>query len=323
MVETQVESSTTEEKDPFNGQSPSLSEFQSYRQSGEVPERFKPVEVVESTTTDTPEKTATSENTSASETEETQEQTHKVTGAEKRIKQLLAEKKVLESRLAQTVKPDDKPASSTAPQQIPPTRPEPTIEDKNPDGTLKYEDYGTFVKDLGKWSAEQTLHEVRQREIQEQSIKQIVEGVESARKRYGEEFDNIIEPTAGAIMGNQNIPVAVKQMMADSDVLPELVYTIGTDDKTMKDLERLSRTNPTQAMRYIATLEAGIRQELDADVPEEIVPNAPEPKKTTAPPPPKPVTGGSSKGFDVSDDSLSTVEWARQRTRQLAQRGKT
>ena len=111
--------------------------------------------------------------------------------------------------------------------------------------------------------------------------------------------------------------------MADSDVLPELVYTIGTDDKTMKELERLARTNPTQAIRYIATLEAGIRQELAADDEEVVEEKAPEPKKTKAPPPPSPVTGASSRGFDVSDDSLSAEEWMRQRNRQIAQRGKT
>ena len=317
MPETQVVSSPTEVQDPFNGQTPTLREFTNYRQTGDVPERFKPAETVEAATTDTPEQTTDSENVTASETEETQEQPHKVSGAEKRIKQLLAEKKALEARLAQQ---DVKPAPSAAP-QMPPTRPEPTRYDIKDDGTLKYESDIEFVKDVGRWSAEQTLHETRQREIQQQQTRQIVENIEDARKRYGEEFENVIEPTAATIMANKDIPVAVKQMMADSDVLPELVYTIGTDEKTLKELERLSRVNPTQAMRYIATLEAGIHQELAADEP--VVEDAPEPKRTSAPPPPKPVSGTSSRGFDVSDDSLSPELWMKKRNEQVAQRRKT
>jgi len=96
-----------------------------------------------------------------------------------------------------------------------------------------------------------------------------------------------------------------------------LIYTIGTDQKTMKELERLSRVNPSQAIRYIATLEAGIRLELAAE------PNAaatPEPKKTAAPKPPSPVNGASSRAFDVSDESLSPDDWARKRNQQLASR---
>lgn len=317
-VLTPAASSPVEVVDVFNGQTPTLREFNAYRQSGEVPERFKPAEVAEAATADTPEQTADSENVTDSETEETQEQPHKVSGAEKRIKQLLAENKALKE--ARQEKPNVVPAPSAVP-QFPPTRPEPVRYDANEDGTLKYESDIDFVKDMGRWSAEQTLHESRQRDIQQQQIKQITESIEDARKRYGDEFDNVIEPTAATIMGNKEIPVAVKQMMADSDVLPELVYTIGTDDKTIKELERLSRTNPTQAMRYIATLEAGIRQELAAD--DSSVVNAPEPKKTSAPPPPKPVTGPSSRGFDVSDDSLSPEEWMRKRNQQVAQRRKT
>ena len=119
-------------------------------------------------------------------------------------------------------------------------------------------------------------------------------------------------------MGDKTIPLQVKQMMADSDVLPELIYTIGTDQNTMKELERLARANPSQAIRYIATLEAGIRLELTSE-PGSSAP--PEPKKTAAPKPPSPVNGASSRAFDVSDESLSPDDWARKRNQQLARRG--
>src|ERR1035437_2743628 len=138
-VLTPAASSPVEVVDVFNGQTPTLREFNAYRQSGEVPERFKPAEAAEAATADTPEQTADSENVTDSETEETQEQPHKVSGAEKRIKQLLAENKALKE--AQQAKPNVVSAPSAAP-QFPPTRPEPVRYDANEDGTLKYEKIG-------------------------------------------------------------------------------------------------------------------------------------------------------------------------------------
>ena len=319
-VLTQAESSPAVEVDPFNGQTPSLQEYNQYRTSGEVPERFKPAEVADPAPAETPAEGDKPENDPEPAPDDDQEPPEGIGNkARKRFEKLLAENKALKA--AQQAKPDVIPASSAAPQvaQTAPTRPEPTVNDTNADGTLKYADYGAFVKDLGRWSAEQTLHESRQREIQQQQNRQIQENIEEGRKRYGEEWEKVIEPTAGSIMGNKSIPNDVKTMLAQSDVLPELVYTIGTDQKTMQKLESLARTNPLQAIRYIATLEAGIRQELAADEAEPAE-SAPEPKKTNAPKPPTPVAGPSSRAFDVSDESLSPEDWARKRNADLARR---
>jgi hypothetical protein len=321
-TETQAAPSPAEEQDPFNGIAPTLTEWNKYRQSGDVPERFK-AEPAEPAPAAEPAEGEKPENEPETAPDNEQEPPEGIGNkARRRFEKLLAEKKDLERKLAQQAKPDEKPAPSAAPQtqQIAPTRQKPTLADKNDDGTLKYSDYATFVEDLGTWSAEQTLHKARVAELQQKQSEQIQENIETARRRYGDEFDEVIEPTAGAIMGNASIPVEVKRMMAQSDVLPELVYTIGTDQKTMKELERLAKANPSQAIRYIATLEVGIREELAAEPePKE----TPEPKKSTAAPkPPAPVNGPSSRAFDVSDDSLSPEEWARKRNAQLARQGR-
>jgi hypothetical protein len=47
----------------------------------------------------------------------------------------------------------------------------------------------------------------------------------------------------------------------------------------------------------------------------------PQARKTSAPRPPSPVGGASSRGFDPSDESLSTEEWARQRNQDRRRRG--
>ena len=319
-VTTQAESSPVEAPDPFNGKTPTLREFNDYRVTGELPARFTPAEEVVPATTDEPAEVEETETEPDSAPEDEQEPPEGIGNkARRRFEKLLAENKALKA--AQQAKQDVTAAPSPAPQAAQNlTRPEPGIYDTNQDGTAKYADYADFVKDLGRWSAEQVLRESRQREIHQKQISQIQEGVESARRRYGDEFESVIEPTAATIMGDKTIPMQVKQMMADSDVLPELVYTIGTDQKTMKELERLARQNPSQAIRYIATLEAGIRLELTSDEPP-AASATPEPRKTAAPKPPSPVTGASSRAFDVSDESLSADDWARKRNKQLAARG--
>lgn len=323
-VQTQADSSPVEMQDPFNGQTPTLHEFNAYRVSGEVPARFAPAEDAESDPAE-PAEGDEPENASDPAPENDQEPPegigHK---ARRRFEKLLSEKKELERQLAaHTVKQDDNPAPSTAPQaqQFAPVRPEPTVNDTNADGTLKYADYGAFVKDLGKWSAEQTLFESRQRDIQQQQMTEAQSKVERDRERYGKEFDKVIEPTAAAIMGDKSIPMGVKRMLASSDVLPELIYTIGTDEKTMQKLVRISQTDPQKAMFYIAELSAGIRQELAAET--ETPETVSEPRRTTAPKPPSPVSGASSRSFDVSDESLSADDWARKRNAQIARRGRS
>ena len=318
-TETQAASSPVEATDPFNGQSPTLHEFNSYRVTGEVPARFAPAEDADpEPAEETPAEGEEPENAPETAPEDDQEPPEGIGNkARRRFEKLLAENKALKA--AQQAKPDVTPVPSPAPQaaQVAPTRPEPSVNDTNDDGTLKYADYADYVKALGRWSAEQTLHEAHQLEVQQKQFSKIQENVEDARNRYGAEFDSVIEPTAAAIMGDKTIPMQVKQMLSDSDVLPELIYTIGTDQKTMKELERLSRVNPSQAIRYIATLEAGIRLELAA---EPSVAATTEPKKTNAPKPPTPVSGASSRAFDVSDESLSPDDWARKRNQQLAGR---
>ncbi len=318
-VLTQAESSPAVEVDPFNGQTPSLQEYNQYRTSGEVPERFKPAEEAEPAPAE-PAEGEEPENETESASENDQEPPEGIGNkSRRRFEKLLAENKALKA--AQQAKPDVTPVPSAAPQvaQIAPTRPEPTVNDQNVDGTLKYADYSDFIKDLGKWSAEQTLHESRQREVQQQQTRQIQESIERDRTRYGDEYERVLEPTAGTINSSKSLHSAVKEAIGTSDVMADLIYTLGTDQKTMKELEKLSMSNPVQAIKYIGILEAGIRQELAADA-SEPAEHAPEPKQTKAPKPPVPVAGPSSRAFDVSDESLSAEDWARKRNADLARR---
>jgi hypothetical protein len=320
--------------DVFGDQQPTLEEYSKYRQSGELPARFKPAEQAESAPADTPEETEEAEGDEPetepeSDPEEAQEQPPKGSGAEKRIKQLLAKTKELEAQLAG--KQDVKPESSPVPQQ-PLTRtkptaedkdssgnPKPTVDDKNPDGTPKYTDWDTYNEDFVDWKAEQKVAEYKREQAQQEALKALNSTLEKARERY-DDADEVIFPAAKTI-NEAKIPQAVKEVFAGSDLFIDLCYVVGSDPDELKQFVALAQSNPRAAIGKVFEYERGIREELSKPRDDKgKFTAAPETKKTSAPKPPSPVGGGSSRAFDVSDESLSPEEWMRQRNKQLERR---
>jgi hypothetical protein len=315
--ETQAVSSPAEVEDVFKGQHVSLSEFSKYRQDGELPARFKPA--AESEPADTPEETETSEGDEPesepeSDPEETQEPPQK--GAEKRIKQLLAKIKELERKPAekQDVKTESSP--EPAPQY---TRTKPTAEDKNQDGTPKFNTYEDFVEELADWKAEQRLESAKREQVQQEAQKALKGKLDEARARY-DDADDVIFPANQAIQ-NAKIPQVVKEVVAQSAEFVDLLYVVGSDPAELKKFIELAQTDPRAAIGKVFEYERGIREELSRPRDDKgKFTAAPEAKKTSAPKPPSPVGGASSRAFDVSDESLSADEWARKRNQDIQKR---
>lgn len=319
--------SAAEAVDVFNGNEPSLAEYIRYRNDGEVPERFKPAEnEVEAA----PAEQQTSEgeqpeSVPESEPEEQQEkpQHKKTQTAEQRIAQLEATIEKIrrgagiqrETEVAPVAQPQ--PAQQQQPQY---TRPKPTVEAKNEDGSPKYGTYEDYVEDLADWKAEQRIAVERREQAARQQASQLQAQIDEARARYGDEFDDAVKPALQAINRDQRIPAVVKAMLGESENVSDLLFTLGSDQKALDSFIETARTKPGQALRHIAILEAEIRAELQGKAKE--APETPAKTQTSAPKPPSPVGGASSRAFDASDESLSAEEWARKRTADLKKRGK-
>lgn len=347
-----VAASSAAEADVFQGQQPTLDEYNSYRQSGKLPERFKPAESAESAPADAPEETATPEIDGESETpaEQHQEPTPKLTAKQRkaqieaRIEQewnkpepdvlAIAKLEATKDRIEAGVKRKTEPAPVTQ-SAAPPTN------QSQPAPPQNYQDYrkafqpSKFIEEFAKANPQATyddanaamadhLSDVRDHfrniEQQAQATKQNLDAqVKDAQERY-ENFDEIKQTFLDQVIGEKGMPLIppiVLSVINDSDYLTDLLYTLGSDEAEVAKFVALAKSDPRRAIRYVARVEALIEEELAGKEPDG---KAPEPKKTAAPKPPSPVSGSNSRAFDVNDDSLSPEEWMRKRNSQLARK---
>jgi hypothetical protein len=320
MIETpQAESSTADEVDVFNGQDPTMAEYDAYRKSGEVPARFQAAQPADPAPADDPEETDPEgedpEAAPDSDPEDDQEQVVPEKTA-KRIKDLLAERHELRTKLAAVEKKDVPPAPSAAQPQY--AFPKPTIDDKNADGTPKYGVYEDFTEALGRWAAKEERTSWEREQAEKQAVEALKATLDEARSRY-EDADEVIFP-AGEAIRTARIPLAVKEVFAQSDNFIDLCYVVGSDPKELESFIALAQKNPRAAIGKVFEYERGIAEEMAKPRDASGKFAASEPNRTRAPKPPSPVGGSSSRAFDVSDDSLSPEEWMRKRNAQVAQK---
>lgn len=197
------------------------------------------------------------------------------------------------------------PEAPPKPTEPPPTRPKPTVDDKKEDGSPRFESYDDYVEDLADWKAEQ--REAKQQ--REQAVKAQAVAfnamVEKGRARY-DNFDSVVQPTAAAINEDAAISPAVKQMLLDSDVLPDLVYTLGTDPAELAKFVEMARTQPGKALRYIALTESLIAEELAGKPATEDPPAKPT---TKAPRPPSEAGGRAAAPPDALEAAAAANDF--------------
>lgn len=351
MIETQAASSPAETPDVFNGETPTMQEYSNWRETGKLPERFKPAETVEAATTDAQEKTESEVETESAGESETPKpevvQEHKPKNAAQRIAQLEAaieaewEKDdpdlVKVGQWNATIDKINGRPSKRKPEAAPPQttveqpkgqpqnyaeweqafKPEEWIEEyakANPQASYEKANAAMFSHMLN------VREQFRSIEQQIQAQKQALDSqVNDARERY-EDFDEIKDAFIGKVLtdkGTPLIPLPVLGIINDSPLMADVLYTIGSDEDELNKFVKMAQQRPNDAIRYIARVESLIEEEFS----KQAAPGkAPERQKTSAPPPPTPVGGSSARSFDVNDESLSADDWFKKRNAQLAKR---
>lgn len=339
MSDQTVVAAPSAAEDVFNGQTPSLAEYSQYRQSGEVPERFKPAETADpAPAPETPEPSSEGdepETASDSEPEQQQEKDKdkgkpKAKTAEDRIAQLEAtiEKIKRGAGLTKTEaasSPEQPKEQPKAPQTYADWKqvfePENWIAEyakAHPEASYERANAAMFDHMIDVRDQFKAIEQQRESQAKELNAK-----VADARSRYGEKFDEVLVPTLTTILQDQGIKPAVKELINDSDVVADVIYALGNDPKQLEEFRAMSTT---KQLRYIAILENGIIEGLGKqDAPRndkgQFASKEPPAKpKTQAPKPPSPVSGVATGAFDVSDDNLPTDVWHAKRNAQIAAR---
>jgi hypothetical protein len=338
MSETTPAASSTVEVDVFNGQTPTLAEFQQYREKGDVPERFKLADQnADAEPAATLEQTGETEGEDPepapdSDPEESQELKPK---AAKRFQQILARAKAAEDLAAEykrqlAEKQDAKPESSTTANNSQPQNYEQYRKTIKPREWIasyldahpgeEYEDGSAALVDH---LADARAHFSSIESARRAQAVAFEAKVNDAKARY-EDFDAVKAEFMSKIIsesGDALIPEVVLGELNDSDVLTDLIHKIGSDEAEVSKFVALAKSNPAKAIRYLGKTEALIESASSRprDDKGQFVPTstAPERQKTAAPKPVSPVTGATSRAFDVSDENISENAWMAMRNKQL------
>lgn len=194
---------------------------------------------------------------------------------------------------SEPAKPETKPV-----QQQPPTRPKPTADDKKEDGTPQYATYEDFVEDLSDWKAEQREVKTQREQREQAQASSFNSKVAEARARY-ENFDEVVQPTATAINTDADISPVIKQLLIESDVLPDFLFTLGSDPAELAKFVKMAKESPGKAVRYIALTESLIAEELASKNEPAKTEEPPAKPKTQAPRPPSEAGGRASAPPDA------------------------
>ncbi len=197
-----------------------------------------------------------------------------MTESEKRIKQLLADNKVLNQRLSQIEHAREKPQEQKA-EQVP-EKPDPE----------KYETLDEYFNALADWKVNVALTVERQRVEEEHRKAQTAEAEKSARDQWNTRITEARTKHADfdAVALDPELPVAdgsaIDWWVMNSDKGAEVLYYYG---QHREELVKLNAMGPVAAARELARVEA----EIDKPV----VPA--QPRVPKAPPPP---SEASTKG---------------------------
>jgi hypothetical protein len=183
-----------------------------------------------------------------------------------KIAQLESTKEKIEQRAGLKRKTDTAPvAPQPAQVQRPPqpqyTRPKPSVEAMNQDGTPKYGSYEDYVEDLAGWMAEQQIVQRDREYAVQQQAHQLWAKVEQGKEIYGEDFGQIADDAAGVITKDANFPPFVLQRLTRSEFLPHLLYTMAGEPDGLAAFVATAKADPYLALDRITLTENLIRED--------------------------------------------------------------
>jgi hypothetical protein len=112
-----------------------------------------------------------------------------------------------------------------------------------------------YESSVREFDRKETIAEFQRTQSQENSRRELAAKVNEAKTKYGEEAQAIISKTVDSILGDNQIPYAVKAVIEESPILTELLYGIGSKPEDLSSFMELARNQPGQALRQLALME--------------------------------------------------------------------
>ena len=159
-----------------------------------------------------------------------------------------------------------------------------------------YDDYNDYVDALTDWKTD--------RKFEEQESRNLKKTAEEQRRKKQEKIDNVVSVEVAKdpdFLKKAYIPVALEDLVADSDQFAEIALYFGQNPQYAQSLVYMS---PLQAAREIGKLESQLENKKP---PQRTVTKAPEPTKTVA----------GTETVDVKLESLPTDEYIKRREKEV------
>lgn len=226
-----------------------------------------------------------------------------------------------EAQAAQTEQPKPehtaKPAETKA-DPAAPVRPE----QKDYDAWEKFEAArDKYHDDVAEYRAQKAVNDYQARQQQQSAQQQMTAKFAEAKQRYGDEAETTIVSAAQSLAGDAQIPMAVKAMFEQSDVMTDLLYVMGAKPAEFEEFLALARSNPAAAIRKMVLTESLVSAELaktakpaaaGADSKrDETGKFSPAKKVTEAPPPPREASGRSAPPADEAQVAAGAGDFTR------------
>lgn len=238
-------------------------------------------------------------------TQENTDRKPKAKTAEDRIAELEATiEKIRKGAGKETPKVESSPTNPEPQPQ--PAQKEPSPDDVNADGSPRFKSYEEYTKALARWEVKQEREEYQREQNQLAQAKEFNSVLEKARERYPT-FDEVVTPFATALNTDPKIAPAVRQMLLDSEILSDVLFTIGSNEAESATFLKMAKENPGKALRYIALTESLIAEELEGKAkPAEENPVKP---KTQAPKPPSEAGGRAAAPPDALESAAKANDF--------------
>lgn len=189
---------------------------------------------------------------------------------EKRIQELLDRAKRAEDALAAKAQPekrDDKQVSQPAPVAVK----VPSLKTFVDEYFAKPENKGKSYEDgVEAWqemrdaeNAKQVEQRMRNQIAQEAASREFQVKAQEAKERYPD-LDQKVPVAFKALAMDPQIPAAIKAMLDGSDVLLDVMYTLGSDPVELATFVHLAKTDPGAAIRKFVVTESLVKEQLKA-----------------------------------------------------------